>query len=226
MEELQSIGKPMRTSKSWFEDNVVGKTPEQVQAMVDADPKLIEGKTARAQVLREILAPKPAEFVEAPSETAAPTPDVRPERTSERPSTEPSVGTPVEPIEQSDAAGTQAPDAVGVVPVDRPVGAAPSAEGTGAPALTTEDQAFDQLARAVQDESSPEYAEAGQILEANRNNPAFLAKYDAAVRRVNNYGPRVEPVTQTDAEPTVEEDVGPTESELPPQRSLFAMSPE
>jgi hypothetical protein len=226
MEELQGIGKPMRTSKSWFEDNVVGKTPEQVQAMVDADPKLIEGKTARAQVLREILAPKPAEFVEASSETAAPTPDVRPKRTRKRSTTEPSVGTPVEPIQQPDAAGTQTPDATGVVPADGPVGAAPSVEGTGAPALTPEDQAFDQLARAVQDESSPEYAEAGQILEANRNNPAFLTKYDAAVRRVNNYGPRVEPATQTDAEPTVEEDVGPTESELPPQRSLFAMSPE
>jgi hypothetical protein len=189
MEELQGIGKPMRTSKSWFEDNVVGKTPEQVQAMVDADPKLLEGKSARAQVLREILAPKPAEFVEAPSDTTATATDIQPKRSRKRSAAEPSVGTPVEPLAQPDAAGTQAPDAAGVVPSDGPAGAEPSVARAAPPAITEQDAAFDRLARAVQDETSPDYAEAGQVLEANRNNPAFLEKYDAAVRRVQGLPP-------------------------------------
>ena len=189
MEELQGIGKPMRTSKSWFEKNVVGKTPEQVQAMVDADPKLIEGKTARAQVLREILAPKPAEFVEAPSDTTATATDIQPKRSRKRDAAKPSVGAPVEPLKQPDATGAEALDTAGVVPSDGPVGAEPSVARPAPPAVTEQEAAFDRLARAVQDETSPDYAEAGQVLEANRNNPAFLEKYDAAVRRVQGLPP-------------------------------------
>ena len=186
LEELQGIGKPMRTSKGWFEKNVVGKTPEQVQAMVDADPKLIEGKTDRAKVLREVLAPKPAEFVEAPN--AQPT-DIQPKRTRKRASTESSVGTPVGQPAEPDTTGTEALDGAGVVPAERDAGPQPEAPRAAPPAVTEQEAAFDELVRAVQNEASPDYAEAGQILEANRNNPVFLRGYDAAVRRAQGLPP-------------------------------------
>ena len=189
LEELQGIGKPMRSSKSWFEENVVGKTPEQVQALVAANPKLVEGKGDRARVLREVLAPKPAEFVEAPSDTTATATDIQPKRTRKRGAAEPSVGAPVEPLAQPDATGIETPDTAGVVPSDGPVGAEPSVERAAPLAVTEQEAAFDELVRAVQNEASPDYAEAGQILEANRNNPAFLRGYDAAVRRAQGLPP-------------------------------------
>ena len=189
LEELQGIGKPMRSSKSWFEENVVGKTPEQVQALVAANPKLIEGKGDRARVLREVLAPKPAEFVEAPSDTTATATDIQPKRTRKRGAAEPSVGAPVEPLAQPDATGIETPDTAGVVPSDGPVGAEPSVARAAPLAVTEQEAAFDELVRAVQNEASPDYAEAGQILEANRNNPAFLRGYDAAVRRAQGLPP-------------------------------------
>ena len=189
LEELQGIGKPMRSSKSWFEENVVGKTPEQVQALVAANPKLVEGKGDRARVLREVLAPKPAEFVEAPSDTTATATDIQPKRTRKRGAAEPSVGAPVEPLAQPDATGIETPDTAGVVPSDGPVGAEPSVARAAPLAVTEQEAAFDELVRAVQNEASPDYAEAGQILEANRNNPAFLRGYDAAVRRAQGLPP-------------------------------------
>jgi hypothetical protein len=195
MEELQGIGKPMRSSKSWFEANVVGKTPEQVQAMVDADPKLIEGKGDRAKVLREVLAPKPAEFVEAQDAKAAPS--GRPERETDGQPAESGVGTPVgEPI-GADTAGTEALDGAGVVPAGRDAGPQPTAPRAAPPTVTQQEAAFDRLVKAVQDETSPEYADAGRLLEANRNNPAFLREYDAAVRRVL----ATQPEAETDVEP-------------------------
>lgn len=196
LEELQGIGKPMRSSKSWFETNVVGKTPEQVQAIVDADPKLLEGKGDRAKVLREILAPKPPEFVEA--QDAQPT-DVQPKRSRKRSSTKPSVGALVQQPAGPDTTGTEALDGAGVVPTGRDAGPQPAAPRAAPPTVTEQEAIFDRLANAVQDETSPEYAEAGQILEANRNNPAFLREYDAAVRRALAAQPETE--TETGVEP-------------------------
>jgi hypothetical protein len=198
LEELQGIGKPMKSSKSWFETNVVGKTPEQVQAMVDADPKLLEGKGARAQVLREILAPKPAEFVEAQDAQAA---DIRPKRSRKRATTESSVGTPVGQPTESDTTGTEALDGAGVVPAGRDAGPQSEAPRAAPLAVTEQEAAFDRLVKAVQDETSPEYADAGRLLEANRNNPAFLREYDAAVRRVLATQPEAEAEAETDVEP-------------------------
>lgn len=198
LEELQGIGKPMRASKNWFADNVVGKTPEQVQAMVDADPKLLEGKGDRAKVLREILAPKPPEFVEA--QDAQPT-DVQPKRSRKRPSTKPSVGAFVQQPAGPDTTGTEALDGAGVVPTGRDAGSQPAAPRAAPPTVTEQEAAFDELARAVQDETSPDYAEAGQILEANRNNPAFLRGYDAAVRRALAAQPEAEAEPETTTAP-------------------------
>ncbi len=62
MEALGEVGIPLGTSKKWFETNVVGKTRAGIQQLVDADPTLAKGKSARAQILRELLAPEPAAF--------------------------------------------------------------------------------------------------------------------------------------------------------------------
>jgi len=66
LQDIKDTNVPMKTSKGWFEANVVGKTPEEVQALVTADPTLIVGPGQRAKVLREILAPIPPAFKEAP----------------------------------------------------------------------------------------------------------------------------------------------------------------
>jgi hypothetical protein len=189
LEDLQGIGVPMRTSRAWFESNVVGRTPEQVQALVDADPTLTEGKGARARVLREILAPKVPEFQES---TDAST-DIRPESAVDGQPTEPSVGVPdagvgAEPGPIDAAAARVAPsDGAGVVPSEPDVSAEPVSEVTPTPTLTPQEQAFDDLARAVQDTSSPNHVEALSILGRSEGNPAFMREYDSAVRRVLGY---------------------------------------
>jgi hypothetical protein len=62
MEALGEVGIPLGTSKKWFETNVVGKTRAGIQQLVDADPTLAKGPSARAKILRELLAPEPAAF--------------------------------------------------------------------------------------------------------------------------------------------------------------------
>jgi hypothetical protein len=186
LEDLTGIGVPMRTSRKWFEENVVGKTPEQVQELVDANPKLLDGKGDRARVLREILAPKVPEFQEA---TDAGT-DIRPEPEADGQPTEPSVGVPSTgvgaepgPVDTA-AAGVEPSDGAGVVPSGPDVSAEPVSESAPAPALTPQEQAFNDLASAVLDETSPNHVEALNILGRNENNPAFLREYDKAVARV------------------------------------------
>jgi hypothetical protein len=189
LEDLQGIGVPMRTSRKWFENNVVGKTRDQVQELVDADPKLLEGKGDRARVLREVLAPEVPAFQEATDATT----DIRPESEIDGQSTEPGVGVPVtgvgtEPgtVDPS-TAGVEPSDGAGVVPSSPDVSAEPVPEGAPAPTLTPQEQAFDDLATAVLDETSPNHTEALSILGRSENNPAFLREYDKAVRRVRGY---------------------------------------
>ena len=62
MEALGEVGISLGTSKKWFETNVVGKTRAGIQQLVDADPTLAKGPSARAKILRELLAPEPAAF--------------------------------------------------------------------------------------------------------------------------------------------------------------------
>jgi len=45
--------------KKWLTDNVVGKTTDEVKAMVEKDPTLLSNKGQRAQVLKELLNPAP-----------------------------------------------------------------------------------------------------------------------------------------------------------------------
>ena len=62
MEALGEVGIPLGTSKKWFETNVVGKTRAGIQQLVAADSTLAKGPSARAKILRELLAPEPAAF--------------------------------------------------------------------------------------------------------------------------------------------------------------------
>ena len=61
---LDSVKIPYASYKPWFRKNVVGKTLPEVQALVEQQPGLIEGKSARAQVLRDILSPKGVPYKE------------------------------------------------------------------------------------------------------------------------------------------------------------------
>ena len=59
-DEVRGIAESNRKSITsylpWFRKNVIGRTPAQVRELTTADPTLLEGKTARAQVLRTIIA--------------------------------------------------------------------------------------------------------------------------------------------------------------------------
>ena len=121
LEDLTGLGIPMeggapavRAVRSWFRDNVVGKTPTELRAMVRKDPSLLEGRGLRARALSDLVSqePVPAAFQEPPREprTVRPAP-VRP--TPEQPELDfggagPSVGVPVA-TGQPPAPATQAP---------------------------------------------------------------------------------------------------------------------
>ena len=136
MQNLVDTGVPMGPGvKSWAQENVVGKTREEVQALIAKDPALVNGKTQRAQLLRELTAPQPTKFEETPSE---PTPTKTPavEQRDEPRASEPSVGVPSEPaapIVPEPGAGVPgaaetpaAPDGLGLVSAGQP--AVPGAE--------------------------------------------------------------------------------------------------
>ena len=130
MQNVLDTGIPLATTRKWFEQNVVGKTQAEVQALVDKDPTLLDGPGKRAKVLRELLAPQPAKFEETPrvEPTPAPTPAVEPR--AEPRASEPSVGVPSEPAPTepaepgagvpTTAAEPSAPDGRGLVPTGRP----------------------------------------------------------------------------------------------------------
>jgi hypothetical protein len=148
LQNVMDTGIAPSTTKGWFEKNVVGKTPFEVQALVDADPTLIEGPGKRAKILRELLAPQPAPFKEAPRVEPTTTEKAAVEQRDEPRAGEPSVGvpsepTPAEPIGPgagvSPTAGEPvAPDGLGLVPSGQPAeqgtetqGAEPAAVDNG-----------------------------------------------------------------------------------------------
>jgi hypothetical protein len=116
LQDIKDTNVPMKTSKGWFEANVVGKTPEEVQALVTADPTLVVGPGKRAKVLREILAPIPPAFKEAPRDIILAEPGL----TNGPAATEPTVSE-----RATDESSLGLPDV-----------AAPIAEPTGEPAAS------------------------------------------------------------------------------------------
>ncbi len=131
MQDLEDIGVPMRTSQKWLEQNVIGKTPAEIQVLVGNNPDLLLGTGARAQILKYLTAPVPEGFVEEPNvapitQTNKPKPVNQPRRS------QPSVGVSGQPtvpnVVQPGAgvpttAGAPAtPDGRGLAPAGQPAG--------------------------------------------------------------------------------------------------------
>jgi len=142
--DVDAIGLPLRTSKQWVQDNVIGKTVEELKAMVQRDPKLIEGKGARAGVLKALIAPQPAAFEEkqnAPTTTAT----NQPQGELDLGGGEPSVGVSGQPAGTDvvqPGAGVPAttgapatPDGLGLAPTGQPAGKRTTTKGAQPPAV-------------------------------------------------------------------------------------------
>jgi hypothetical protein len=143
--DIDAIGLPLRTSKQWITDNVIGKTVEELQALVQREPNLINNKGARAEVLKALVAPQPKAFEEKPSDTTITKTD-KPQGELDLGGGEPSVGVPSEPTDTDvvqPGAGVSAttgapatPDGLGLAPAGQPAGKRTKAKGTTAPAVT------------------------------------------------------------------------------------------
>jgi len=135
MQDLEDIGVPLRTSKKWLEENVVGKTPAEIQVLVANDPNLILRKGSRAEILKYLTAPVPESFKEAPSvtpitKTNKPKPVVKPG------GSEPSVGVSGQPASpQLVQPGPRVPTPAGAPATSVGLGLAPAGQpvstGTG-----------------------------------------------------------------------------------------------
>jgi hypothetical protein len=143
--DIDAIGLPLRTSKQWVTDNVLGKTVEEIKALVARDPKLVSGKGARAEVLKALIAPQPKAFEEKPSDTTITEAD-KPQGELDLGGGESGVGVPSEPTDTDvvqPGAGVSAPtgapatpDGLGLAPAGQPAGKRTKAKGTTAPAVT------------------------------------------------------------------------------------------
>jgi len=107
--DLADINIPMKTSKGWLLTNVVGKTPEEIKALVVKDPTLVQGKDPRAKILQTII----QEVTDVLP--ATPEPIVR------VPRSKPSVGVPSQPAGNERGAGL----VPSVEPTGKPVQAKP-----------------------------------------------------------------------------------------------------
>jgi hypothetical protein len=143
--DIDAIGLPLRTSKQWVTDNVLGKTVEEIKALVTRDPKLVNNKGARAEVLKALIAPQPKAFEEKPNEPTITETD-KPQGELDLGGGESSVGIPSEPASTDvvqPGAGVSAPtgapatpDGLGLAPTGQPAGKRTKAKGTTAPAVT------------------------------------------------------------------------------------------
>jgi hypothetical protein len=145
MQNILDTGVPLRVGMGkWFEDNVVGKTIPELQALAKRQPELVKGQAPRAKILRELLAPQPAKFEETPSVPPTPTPQPAPESRPEPGPSEPSMGVPSEPVPEPAPAGdgaTGAPvasDGVGLAPAGQPAVSGNEAQGAKPTAVEVE----------------------------------------------------------------------------------------
>jgi hypothetical protein len=139
MKDVEDTGIAPSTTRGWFEQNVMGKTQAEVQALVAANPTLIDGPGKRAKILRELLAPQAGPFKEAPSVKPTPTPPPAVEQRNEPRAGKPSVGVPSKPaapIVPEPGAGAPVtaetpatPDGRGLVPAGRPAVQGDDAQG-------------------------------------------------------------------------------------------------
>jgi hypothetical protein len=152
--------------KAWAAENIVGKTPAEVQALIAKDPALLNGKTQRAALLRELTAPQPTKFEEAPRVEQTPTETPAVEQRDEPRAGEPSVGVPSEPaapVVSEPGAGVSgaaeapvAPDGLGLVSAGRP--AVQGDETQGAEPAAVASSASDVFATAQTEYAAAETA--------------------------------------------------------------------
>ena len=192
-QDILDTGVKLDSSAKWFRENVVGKTKDEVQALVDAKPHLIKGKRPQAQILRSLLAPTVPSFEEAPNVPRVEEPTTEPAVEPGR--GEPSVGVPGGVADTGDlGAGTRVQPAPRVkkpvgrrlVPTEQPAGEGgapevtePSAltpppaapEPTPTPAAPQQFPLLAQLTQAAEDTTLPEAArnEAAQMAAMLQN---------------------------------------------------------
>lgn len=142
VQDLVDTGVKVDSSAKWFADNVIGRTPEEVQALVDAKPHLIRGKRPQAQILRALLAPTVPAFKEATNVARTQEPTVKP--SAEPRGGQPSVGVPSgatdtgavgERNRVQPAAEPTEPVGRGLVPAEQPAGKGRAAKVTQPGAL-------------------------------------------------------------------------------------------
>jgi hypothetical protein len=148
--DIDAIGLPLRTSKQWVQDNVLGKTVEELQALVQREPNLINNKGARAEVLKALIAPQPTAFEEKPNVPTTTQTD-QPQGELDLGGGEPSVGVPSEPagtdVVQPGAGvppttgASETPDGLGLAPAGQPVSEGTTSEGAQPTAITTGEDA-------------------------------------------------------------------------------------
>ena len=126
-QDILDTGVKMDSSAGWFADNVVGRTADEVQALVDTKPWLIKGNRPQARILRSLLAPSVPAFEEAPNVPRAEAPAAEPSAEPRR--SESSLGVPSGPADTGTvgtgdgirAAPTPAePVGLGLVPTEQP----------------------------------------------------------------------------------------------------------
>jgi len=138
-QDLEDIGVPMRTSQKWMEQNVLGKTPAEIQVLVGNNPDLLLGTGSRAQILKYLTAPVPEGYKEAPRVTT-PTQKNQPKPVAQPRRSEPSVeifGEPTspellrpKPRVPTPARASAAPIGLGLAPAGQPVSTGVNVAGT------------------------------------------------------------------------------------------------
>lgn len=125
-QDILDTGVKLDSSAKWFADNVVGKTKEEVQALVDAKPHLAKGNRPQARILRSLLAPTVPAFEEAQSDQTTEEPTTEPKLKPR--GSKPSLGVPSGTTDTGDlGAGVQPaaepaePVGRGLVPTEQPV---------------------------------------------------------------------------------------------------------
>lgn len=227
MKDVEDTGIAPSTTRGWFEQNVVGKTAAEVQALVDKDPSLLEGKGKRAKILRELLAPRPATFKEpanVPPTPKEPAPEQRPEPRAG----EPSVGVPSEPA----AAVVPEPGAGVAGPAGAP--ATPDGRGlvpAGQPAVQgTETQGVEPVAVETADEEAQRQREAAEMAAALARQQGRAGRDRVAPPRaeVAPTAPQTQPIPEKLYEPIGTSEIGMEEGQKEilrgPQAMLFPMS--
>jgi hypothetical protein len=131
MQDLEDIGVPLRTSRKWLEQNVIGKTPAEIQVLVGKDPDLLLGKGSRAQILKYLTAPVPEGFVEEPN-VAPITQTNKPKPVNQPRGSKPSVGVSGKPaVPNVVQPGTRVPTAAGAPATPDGRGLAPAGQPAG-----------------------------------------------------------------------------------------------